>query len=408
MNFLKYGLGLIVILGIVLAFNWGNIQRLIRVKALFDADKIVHNFSNMDGLLYVTPLPKSGSEHEWPLALAPLPETYLDRGKEKSTKAMLEELSTTALVVVKDGAIVFEGYYQGTGKDDLRISWSMSKSFVSALTGLALERGDIESLDDPVTKYAPSLKGSAYDGVSLRNVMNMASGIEFNEDYLDPKSDINKMGTVLAVGGSLDKFAAKQKNIARPAGEAWQYCSIDTHVISMVLRAATDMTLQEYFIENLWSKIGASADATYSTDSKGNAFALGGLNVRTRDYALFGELFRNEGKRGDTQIIPAGWVKKSTQPSAPPMVEGHNATEDGAEFGYGYQWWMPPNADGEYYAVGVYGQYIYVNPKAGIVIAKNATHREFMEADETGEGYMAQNLTMFRAIAEHYSDWERQ
>ena len=408
MNFLKYGLGLIVILGIVLAFNWGNIQRLIRVKALFDADKIVHNFSNMDGLLYVTPLPKSGAVHEWPLALAPLPETYLDRGKEKSTKAMLEELSTTALVVVKDGAIVFEDYYQGTGKDDLRISWSMSKSFVSALTGLALQRGDIESLDDPVTKYAPSLKGSAYDGVSLRNVMNMASGIEFNEDYLDPKSDINKMGTVLAVGGSLDKFAAKQKNIARPAGEAWQYCSIDTHVISMVLRAATDMTLQEYFIENLWSKIGASADATYSTDSKGNAFALGGLNVRTRDYALFGELFRNEGRRGDTQIIPADWVRVSTQPSAPPMLEGHNATEDGSEFGYGYQWWTPPNSDGEYYAVGVYGQYIYVNPKAGIVIAKNAAHREFMEADETGEGYMAQNLTMFRAIAEHYSDWERQ
>ncbi|PHS77729.1 MAG: hypothetical protein COB56_02065 [Robiginitomaculum sp.] len=412
MIFLKYGLGLIVILGIVLAFNWGNLQRLIRVKALFDADKIVHNFSNMDGLLYVTPLPKSGSVHEWPLALAPLPETYLDRGKEKSTKAMLEELSTTALVVVKDGAIVFEDYYQGTGKDDLRISWSMSKSFVSALTGLALQRGDIESLDDPVTKYAPSLKGSAYDGVSLRNVMNMASGIKFNEDYLDPKSDINKMGTVLAVGGSLDKFAAKQKNIARPAGEAWQYCSIDTHVISMVLRSATDMTLQEYFIENLWSKIGASADATYSTDSKGNAFALGGLNVRTRDYALFGELFRNEGRRidengDDTQIIPADWVRMSTGPSAPPMVEGHNATEDGAEFGYGYQWWMPPNADGEYYAVGVYGQYIYVNPKAGIVIAKNAAHREFMEADEKGEGYMAQNLTMFRAIAEHYSDWER-
>lgn len=408
MNFLKYGLGLIVILGIVLAFNWGNIQRLIRVKALFDADKIVHNFSNMDGLLYVTPLPKSGSVHEWPVALTALPETYLDRGKEKSTKAMLEELSTTALVVVKDGTIVFEDYYQSTSKDDLRISWSMSKSFVSALTGLALERGDIESLDDPVTKYAPSLKGSAYDGVSLRNVMNMASGIEFNEDYLDPKSDINKMGTVLAVGGSLDKFAAKQKNIARPAGEAWQYCSIDTHVISMVLRSATDMTLQEYFIENLWSKIGASADATYSTDSKGNAFALGGLNVRTRDYALFGELFRNEGRSSDgTQIIPADWVRMSTQPSAPPMVEGHNATEDGSEFGYGYQWWIPPNADGEYYAVGVYGQYIYVNPKAGIVIAKNAAHREFMEADETGEGYMAQNLTMFRAIAEHYSDWER-
>ena len=236
--------------------------------------------------------------------------------------------------------------------------------------------------------------------------MNMASGIEFNEDYLDPKSDINKMGTALAVGGSLDKFTAKQKNIARPAGEAWQYCSIDTHVIAMVLRAATGQSLQDYFVENLWSKIGASADAAYSTDSKGNAFALGGLNVRTRDYALFGELYRNGGKRGDVQIIPADWVKLSTTHSAPPAAEvGHNTTEDGSLFGYGYQWWVPPNSDGEYFAVGVYGQHIYVNPKAGITIAKNAAHREFTEADAKGESYMAQNITLFRGIAAHYSEW---
>ena len=404
---MKIILGVVLITVVLLALNWGNIQRLIRVKSMFDEDKIVYSFSHMSENLFSDPLPRSGAEHIWPMALAPLPENYTDRGTAKNTKAMLEELDTTAFVVVKDGAIVFEDYYKGTGAHDLRMSWSMSKSFVSALTGLALANGDIESLDDPVTKYAPSLKGSAYDGVSLRNVMNMASGIEFNEDYLDPKSDINKMGTTLGLGGSLDKFTAKQKNIARPAGEAWQYCSIDTHVIAMVLRAATKQSLQDYFVENLWSKIGASADAAYSTDSKGNAFALGGLNVRTRDYALFGELFRNGGKRGDVQIIPADWVRISTTHSAPPAADGgHNETADGAPFGYGYQWWVPPNSDGEYYAVGVYGQYIYVNPKAGIVIAKNAAHREFMDATEDGESYMAQNITMFRGIAAHYSDWE--
>ena len=398
----------VLIIGVLLVIlNWGNIQRLIRVKSMFDADKIVHSFSHMSENLFADKLERSGAEHIWPTALSPLPETYMDRGNTKSTTAMLQELDTTALVVVKDGAIVFENYYKGTSAEDLRISWSMSKSFVSALTGLALANGDIDSLDDPVTKYAPSLKGSAYDGVSLRNVMNMASGIKFNEDYLDPKSDINKMGTALAIGGSLDTFAAKQKSIARPAGQNWQYCSIDTHVISMVLRAATGQTLQDYFVENLWSKIGASADAYYSTDGKGNAFALGGLNMRTRDYALFGELFRNGGKRGDVQIIPENWVNISTTHSAPSAAEGTTTdTEDGTPFGYGYQWWTPPHADGEYYAVGVYGQYIYVNPKAGIVIAKNAAHREFMTTDEKGEGYMSQNLTMFRRIAEHYSDWE--
>jgi len=398
---------IVLVLLVLIGLNWTSIQRLIHVKSLFDADKIVQNFSHMDDLLFSSDLPRSGKENLWEISLSSLPVNYSDRGKEKNTAAMLEELQTTALVVVKDGSIVFEDYYKGTAPDDLRISWSMSKSFVSALTGLALARGEIESIDDPVTRYAPMLKDSAYDGVSLRHVMNMASGIQFDEDYLDPGSDINHMGTVLALGGSLDEFAAEQTSITRRSGTAWQYCSIDTHVISMVLRAATGKTLQEYFIENLWSKIGASADAKYSTDGDGNAFALGGLNMRTRDYALFGELMRNQGRRGDEQIIPADWVAKSTSQTAPPAAEGAGvSTEDGSSFGYGYQWWIPPNSDGEFYAVGVYGQYLYINPKAGIVIAKNAAHREFMSADEKGESYMAQNITLFRGIAEHYSDWE--
>ncbi|HHL43510.1 MAG TPA: class C beta-lactamase-related serine hydrolase [Hellea balneolensis] len=407
MKLLKWGLALVLILGVLLALNWSKIDRLVKVKTLFDADKIVYNFSHMDGALYSDELPRSGPEHVWPVALSPLPESFEFRGQTLDTKSLLEELQTTALVVVKDGTIVFEDYYKGTTPEDRRISWSMSKSFVSALTGLALANGDIESIDDPVTKYVPSLKGSAYDGVPLRHVLNMASGIDFNEDYLDPKSDINKMGTVLGLGGSLDKFAAKQKKIARPSGTAWEYCSIDTHVISMVLRAATGQSLQDYFVENLWSKIGASADAAYSTDGKGNAFALGGLNMRTRDYALFGELMRNHGRRGDVQIIPEDWVEISTRNTAPPATPAaHNTTSDGTPFGYGYQWWMPPNADGEFYAVGVYGQYIYVNPKAGIVIAKNAAQRSFMETDANGDGYMIKNIALFRAIAEHYSDWK--
>jgi CubicO group peptidase (beta-lactamase class C family) len=398
--------GIVLVILVLVGLNWASIQRLIHVKSLFDADKIVQNFSHMDDLLFSSELPRSGKEHVWEVSLSSLPVNYTDRGKEKNTVAMLEELQTTALVVIKDGSIVFEDYYKETEKNDLRISWSMSKSFVSALTGLALARGEIESIDDPVTKYALMLKGSVYDGVPLRHVLNMASGIRFDENYLDSGSDINQMGTVLALGGSLDEFTAEQTSIARPSGTAWQYCSIDTHVISMVLRAATGKTLQEYFVENLWSKIGASADAKYSTDGDGNAFALGGLNMRTRDYALFGELIRNQGRRGDEQIIPADWVAKSTSQSAPPALEGAGvSTEDGSSFGYGYQWWLPPNSDGEFFAVGVYGQYLYINPQAGIVIAKNAAHREFMSSDEKGESYMAQNITLFRGIAEHLSDW---
>lgn len=393
-------LGVIVLAALYVLLNWSNIQRLLRVNTLFDEGKIVHNFSHMDGILHSTPLPVSGTKHVWTVNKQALPETFAWNGANLNLVDILAETGTTAFIVIKDGTIVSEEYYLGTGMNDRRISWSMSKSFVSSLVGVALADGKIKSLDDQVTDYVPSLKGSAYKGATLRNVLHMASGVKFNEDYLDKGSDINKMGRTLAMGGSLDEFAANVKTRAREPGSGRQYCSIDTHVISMVLRSATGKTLQEYFLENLWSKIGAGADAWYNTDSDGNAFALGGLNMRTRDYALFGELFRNSGKRGDVQIIPADWVRESTTESAPKDVEGFPP-------GYGYQWWMPPNADGEYFAVGVYGQYIYINPKAGIVIAKNAAHRDFMAMDEVPEGHMLRNLEMFRGIAEHYSDWRR-
>ncbi len=401
MRIFVYGLiGLLALALLIIAVKWKDISRLLKVNSLFEEDKIVHNFSNMKDLLLADRLPISGTKHIWPAVLQPLPETFEYSGQTLNIEDILKETKTTAFIVVKDGVILFEDYYMGTGIDDKRISWSISKSFVSSLVGIALKNGQIKSLDDQVTDYAPSLKGSVYEGATLRNVLHMASGAKFNEDYLDKNSDINKMGRALAMGRSLDDFAANVKIRARAPGTARQYCSIDTHVISMVLRAATGETLQDYFVTNLWSKIGAGADAYYTTDGDGNAFALGGLNMRTRDYALFGELMRNNGFRGNAEIIPAAWVSESTANSAPLDIEGN-------PLGYGYQWWTPERADGEFFAIGIYGQYIYVNPKAGIVIAKNSAHREFMDVDEVPQGHIARNMEMFRSISEHYSDWRR-
>ncbi len=401
MKFFIYGLIGFVVLALVYAgLNWKNINRLLKVNSLFEEDKIVHNFSNMKDLLLADKLPVSGTQHIWPVSLQALPETFASFGLTLNVEDILKETKTTALIVVKDGTILFEDYYLGTNVDDKRISWSISKSFVSSLVGIAVKDGDIKNIDDQVTDYVPALKGSVYEGASLRNVLHMASGAKFNEDYLDKNSDINKMGRALALGQSLDDFAANVKIRARAPGAARQYCSIDTHVISMVLRAATGKTVQDYFVENLWAKIGAGADAWYTTDGDGNAFALGGLNMRTRDYALFGELMRNNGFRGTEEIIPATWVEQSTANTAPLDAEGN-------PLGYGYQWWTPERADGEFFAIGIYGQYIYVNPKAGIVIAKNSAHREFMAIDKVPQGHIARNMEMFRGIAEHFSDWQR-
>lgn len=357
-----------------------QLTRLVAVNSLFSAEKIVNNFSHMDSMFLTRPVSRGSGD------ISPLPAgPTMDLPDE--TGPWITDRSLTALVVLKDGQIVAEQYFQGTAPEDLRISWSVAKSFLSALVGILLDEGKIASIDDPVTKYVPSLQGSAYENASLRNVLNMSSGVEFDEDYLDFWSDINKMGRILALGGSMDGFAA-DLNVSRVApGTDWQYVSIDTHVIGMVVRGATGRDVPDLLSEKLLAPLGLEAAPYYVTDGYGVAFVLGGLNMRTRDYARFGQLFLQNGRWQDAQIIPESWVEASTQPSAPTQA---------GDTQYGFQWWIAADAPpGEYFARGVYGQYIYINQPKGVVIAVNSADRKFREA-----GAFQQNLSAFRAIAE--------
>ncbi len=397
-KFLKYFLwaisGLLVVVLIVALFNYERIVRLYNVNSLFSEEKIVSNFSSMDKMFLVKDLPRSGDAYQWKTQITELPSAFTFVGSQISTEEYLAQTSTTSLLVLSDGNIVFEDYYLGTKIDDKRISWSMAKSFLSALFGVAVFEGKIASLEDAVTKYVPELEQSAYNGVKIIDVLHMASGVEFDEDYLDYESDINRMGRVLALGGSMDEFAASISTRARTAGIARQYVSIDTHVLSMVLRAATGKSLAEYFEEKLWAKLGAGGNAYYVTDGHGVAFALGGLNMRTRDYALFGQLFLQNGKWGKEQIIPKEWAKISVLPSAPRSIHKDD------KFGYGYQWWVPVNSDEEFYAIGIYGQYLYINRKLGVVIVKTSADRDFKNDGEGGNLIEQKTIEMFRAIAQ--------
>ena len=389
-------LGTLIFGAAFVAFNWTNIKRLQTVNTLFDEDKIVENFSNMDGAFLHQQLDASPAPFIFPEDIQPLPETVTINGQTRNLEKLLADLDTTALVILKDGKVIHESYSRGTAQDDLRISWSVAKSFMSGLYGNAVKSGAIKSLDDKVEDYAPSLKGSAYEGATIRNVLNMASGITFNEDYMDPKSDINDMGRILGLGGSMDGYAAGLTAKDVPAGERWKYVSIDTHVAAMVLRAATGKSLHELFNETYSAHLGFEQAPIYMTDGKNVAFALGGLNLSTRDYAKFGQMFLQGGEFGGTQVIPADWVAASTVHSAPNMT--------GRDTGYGYQWWIPmpqegPNK-GDYTAAGIYGQYIYVNPARGIVIAKNAADREFANPQDGYGHSMNVNLDMFRSIAD--------
>ncbi len=372
---------LALVLAVVVVGVWKRdaLTRLGAVNSLFAEDRIVGNFSHMDRLFETAPVPRG----DGPVSTLPVgaPLTMLEDFEEWSARR-----AVTSLVVLKDGALVHESYRLGTGPDDLRISWSVAKSYLSALFGVLLTEGAVESLDDPVTKYAPSLVGGAYDGASIRNVLNMASGVSFDEDYFDFWSDINRMGRVLALGGSMDSFAARIEDTFTEPGTQWQYVSIDTHVLSMVLRGATGRSIPELLSEKIVVPMGLEAEPYYVTDGYGVAFVLGGLNFTTRDYARMGQMFLQDGAWNDRQIVPSDWVRASTVPSAP--------TEPGA-IQYGYQWWIPADAvPGEFLARGVYGQYVYVNRPAGVVIATTGADRTFRET-----GAFVDSLEMFRRIA---------
>jgi len=356
-----------------------QITRLLAVNSLFSEEKIVNNFSHMDAAFLTTPV----SRGDGPTAeLLYGPDAVLP----PQVDAWVTERDVTALVVLKDGAIVHESYYKGTQPDDLRISWSVAKSYLSALIGVLMDEGAIDSIDDPVTKYAPALTGGAYDGATIRNVLNMASGVVFDEDYLDSNSDINKMGRVLALGGSMDDFAAGISETFTPPGTQWEYVSIDTHVLSMVVRGATGRPIAELLSEKIIAPMGLEYTPYYLTDGFGTAFVLGGLNVTTRDYARMGQMFLQNGQYNGRQIVPEEWVAASTVPSAPTAA---------GDIGYGYQWWIPQGAvEGEFMARGIYGQYVYINRTRGVVIATNAADRKFRE-----DGVAAQNVAIFRAIA---------
>jgi CubicO group peptidase (beta-lactamase class C family) len=258
---------------------------------------------------------------------------------------------------------------------------------MSALFGILVDEGAITSLDDPVTRYVPRLIGGAYDGASVRDVLQMSSGIAFDEDYLSYDSDINQMGRVLALGGKMDDFASGLTKTIAHAGQQWQYTSIDTHVVGMIARGATGRNITDLMSEKIVSKLGQEQAPYYVTDGDGVAFVLGGLNITTRDYARFGQMILQDGQWNGEQVVTADWIAQSTCASAKTAV---------GEIGYGYQWWVPVGAakGEEFMARGIYGQYIYIDKPAGVVIVSTGTDRLFRE-----DGVIDQNIDMFRQIA---------
>jgi len=361
---------------------------------LFDEDKIAYNFININKIFPITSITKSSSPHIFNKQEFVLPEFYELDGKTYNLAESLDYFKSDGLIVLHNGNLLYENYWQGNSKDQPHISWSMAKSFLSALIGIAYYDGLIENLNDPITKYLKDFIGTGYENVPIKDILQMSSGVVFNEDYGDPNSDINKFARAVAEGTSMRDFAKTLKNGKVP-GTFNHYVSIDTQMLGMLLEEVTGKPLAETLQEKIWNKIGMENNAYYMVDDTGMEWALGGLNATLRDYAKFGLLYLNRGNWKGQQIVPQDWVDASHVAHEPHLQPGNNSLSS-SDWGYGYQWWIPGFPNTDYLAAGIYNQYIYIDPITNVVIAKTSSNYKFNEERQYSKDA---HVAIFRAIA---------
>ena len=390
----------IILIGIItiIAFIYGpGALKIYRIMHLYDEDKISHNFINMGNLFTTSEsfarstkakaIPKSDEVFS-------LPESYEFDGETQNLENALKHFKTDGLLIIKNNKVIYEDYFNGNTPTSKHISWSVAKSFLSALVGIAVRDGLIDDINDPITKYLPDFKDTGYDGIKIKNILQMSSGVLFNEDYADPNSDINKFGRAVAAGTSFRDFAKTLTN-HKEQGTYNHYVSIDSQMLGFLLVEVTGMPLREYLHEHIWEKIGMEDSAYYLSDNEDVDMALGGLNATLRDYAKFGLLYLNNGRWDDEQVVPSAWVDASHSMDAPHLQPGVNDLSSSA-WGYGYQWWVPGFPDTDYTELGVYNQYIYIYPLSNVVIAKTSSNHRFTSEKEYSK---AAHVAMFRAIA---------
>jgi hypothetical protein len=341
-------------------------------SAMFAGDRF-DNFRNMARFVPTAEMTPSADPWELVSSTDSLEYSGEFLGEQTSLEAFIELSNTSALLVIKDGVVIYEKYTHGDSWDSLHMSFSVAKSFTSALLGIALGEGKLDSLDDPVRKYLPELTSATFDGVTVKHILQMSSGMRFNETYTDPESDINKMTTMVPPMSYLAYINTLERE--HPPGTFNHYASINTQLLGILLVRVTDTSLTDYMTSRLWHPLGMEHRGLWTLDEQGYELAMGGLSASARDYAKLGLLYLNEGRRGDRQILPKGWARASVTPDEPHLMPGENPQSSNVS-GYQYQWWTPRDWDGDFLARGIWGQNIYVHPGNRVVIVKLAADQK--------------------------------
>lgn len=332
---------------------------------MLDANVNALTFHSMDDLFATRTVARGKPVWELPRTDHVMNFSYPWAEKNRQADEFLERTYTNALLIMKDGRIVTELYRNNTSPRTRFMGWSMTKSITSMLIGCALAEGRIESLEAPVTHYLPELATGGYDGVSIEHVMQMRSGVDYEERYDFANPGVAANNHIAALVRNTARFADVAKTLprAQPPGEHFQYKTIDTAVLGWLIERVTRSTVAAYTSQCLWEPLGAESDGFYIMDGPpgtGREFSGAGFNATLRDFGRVGQLMLNRGTVKGRVIISSDWVRRSTQPVGP---------EDAQRGGYGLHWWTVGASDA-FAAVGLQGQYIYVDPTTSTVVVK--------------------------------------
>ena len=399
-------IGIIGITAIIMSFVYKQeIARYGYQTSLFTGAEQQHHFVRQERYFPINEMPRSDTPFVFPEgAKLALPGTFSHEAESFETDRFLESTDTAALLVLKDGEILFEDYWLTGNVNRPWLTHSVSKSFISAAVGLAIRDGHIGSVEDPISQYVSAFSGSGYDDVAIRDVLQMSSGVKWDETYSDPNSDMNRLGKVMFYGSSYDDFVATMVN-ERVPGTYNRYTGMDTQALTALVARATGQSVADFLTETLWHPLGAENDAFWTTDKSGRELGLGGFNATARDLAKLGELYRLNGNWNGSQILPVDWVAASVTPTAPHLVPGENE-RSAHGYGYGYQWWLPEAGSRDFTAIGIYNQFVYVSPDNGMVIVKLSANRYYASEDSPRAYREPETISMFRAIIEHAMEAE--
>lgn len=326
-----------------------------------------NTFRNIDRLFPTRAVKRGGHVYPIPESDTPLEAFEFESdGKRYDLYDYVTLNDVTGLLIVKDGESVFELYQSGNTEATRWMSMSVVKSISATLVGAAIHDGHIESIDDPVVRYLPRLAGSAYDGVTVRHLLQMSSGVAWDETYTDPGSDRRAMleAQIAQTPGAILELMASLPREAAP-GTVWNYSTGETHIVGALLRAATGTPAAVYLSQKIWANFGMESDATWWLESAGGLEVGGsGLSATLRDYARFGLFLLADGVVDGERVLPPGFLAEATQ----------RQRIGGELVEYGYMFWPVANADGTYRdgayaAIGIFGQYVYVNPVKSLVVA---------------------------------------